>query len=233
MTQEAVADSKRVRSLASTMAVLLVLTTLVEIVAIFHHPHVQDHDGLQATLQIVAVSHLAGWIHGVAIGCSLLTAFCLGELLRSRVPAPLMRAAALVYAAGIVGWITAATVDGWVVEHLASSLAHDSPSDLEGNVRLFVMCMAWVVASTNVGVVLTSVAILIASAGLFSNGRSWQIAGALGVLIGAALSFSIVAGRLTMNGHGIIMAVGSQGLWFVALGIVSLKTAYAPVRTFA
>ena len=233
MTHEGLADSKRARSLASTMAVLLILTTLVEILAMFSHPHVQDHDRLQATLQIVAVSHLAGWIHGVAIGCSLLTAFCLGELLRSRVPAPLMRAAALVYVGGIVGWITAATVDGWVLERLASSLAHDSPSDLEGNARLFVMCMAWVVASTNVGVVLTSVAILIASAGLFSNGRSGQIAGALGVLIGAALSFSIVSGRLTMNGHGIIMAVGSQGLWFVALGIVSLRTAYAPIRTFA
>ena len=226
MTHEAVADSKRARSLASTMAALLILTTLVEILAIFHHPHVQDHDRLQATLQIVAVSHLAGWIHGVAIGCSLLIAYCLGELLRSRVPAPLMRAAALVYAAGIVGWITAATVDGWVLERLANRLTHDTPSDLEGNARLFVMCMAWVVASTNVGVVLTSVAILIASAGLFRNGRSWQIPGALGLLVGIALSFSIVAGRLTMDGHGIIVAVGLQGLWFVSLGVASLKATW-------
>jgi hypothetical protein len=134
-----------------------------------------------------------------------------------------MRAATLVYAAGIVGWITAATVDGWVLERLASRLAHDTPSDLEGNARLFVMCMAWVVASTNVGVVLTSVAILMASAGLFRNARSWQIAGALGVLIGAILSFSIVAGRLTMDGHGIVTAVGLQGFWSFSLGIVSLK----------
>jgi hypothetical protein len=208
------------------MAGLLILTTLVEILAMFHHPHVQDHDRLRATLQIVAVSHLAGWIHGVAIGSSLLIAYCLGELLRSRVPAPLMRAAALVYAAGIVGWITAATVDGWVLERLAGSLARDTPSDLEGNARLFVMCMAWVVASTNVGVVLTSVAILIASAGLLRNGRSWQIAGTLGLLVGAALSFSIVAGRLTMDGHGIIMVVGLQGLWFVSLGIVSLRATW-------
>jgi hypothetical protein len=205
------------------MAALLMLTTLVEILAIFHHPHVQDHDRLQATLQIVAVSHLAGWIHGVAIGCSLLIAYCLGELLRSRIPAPLMRAAALVYAAGIVGWITAATVDGWVLERLAGSLARDTPADLESNARLFKMCMAWVVASTNVGVVLTSVGIFIASAGLLRNGRSWQIVGTFGLLVGAALSFSIVAGRLTMDGHGIIMPVGLQGLWFVALGIVSLK----------
>jgi hypothetical protein len=226
MTHEAVADSKRARSLASIMAGLLILTTLVEILAMFHHPHVQDHDRLRATLQIVAVSHLAGWIHGVAIGSSLLIAYCLGELLRSRVPAPLMRAAALVYAAGIVGWITAATVDGWVLERLAGSLARDTPSDLEGNARLFVMCMAWVVASTNVGVVLTSVAILIASAGLLRNGRSWQIAGTLGLLVGAALSFSIVAGRLTMDGHGIIMVVGLQGLWFVSLGIVSLRATW-------
>jgi hypothetical protein len=84
--------------------------------------------------------------------------------------------------------------------------------------------MAWVVASTNVGVVLTSVGIFIASAGLLWNGRSWKIAGTLGLLVGAALSFSVVAGRLTMDGHGIIMAVGLQGLWFVSLGIVSLIT---------
>jgi hypothetical protein len=226
MTHEAVADSTRARSLALTMAALLILTTLVEILAIFHHPHVQDHDRLQATLQIVAVSHLAGWIHGVAIGCSLLIAYCLGELLRSRVPAALIRAAALLYAAGIVGWITAATVDGWVLERLAGSLARDTPADLESNARLFKMCMAWVVASTNVGVVLTSVGIFFASAGLLRNGRSWQIAGTLGLLVGADLSFSIVAGRLTMDGHGIIMAVGLQGLWFISLGIVSVNATW-------
>jgi hypothetical protein len=137
-----------------------------------------------------------------------------------------MRAAALVYAAGIVSWITAATVDGWVLERLARSLALDTPSDLEGNARLFVMCMAWVVASTNVGVVLTSVAILIASAGLFRSGRSWQIAGTLGLFVGAVLPFSIIAGRLTMDGHGIIVTVGLQGLWFIALGIVSLEATW-------
>ena len=226
MTHEAVADSKRARSLTSTMAAVLILTSLVEILAIFHHPHVQNHDRLQATLQIVAVSDLAGWIHGVAIGCSLLIAYCLGELLRGRVAAPLMRAAALVYAAGIVGWITAATVDGWVLERLAGRLAHETPSDLEGNARLFVMCMAWVVASTNVGVVLTSVAIFIASAGLFRNGQSWQIVGTLGMLVGGALSLGIAAGHLTMDGHGALVAVGFQGLWFVLLAIVSLKATW-------
>jgi hypothetical protein len=226
MAHDAVAESKGAISLESIMAVLLILITLVELLAMFHHPHVQDHDRLQATLQIVAVSRLAGWIHGVAIGSSLLIAYCLGELLRRRLPAPLMRAAALVYAAGIVGWISAATIDGWVLERLAGSLAHDRPSDLEGNARLFAMCMAWVGASTSVGVVLTSVAILIASAGLFRNGRSWRIAGMLGLLVGAALSFSMVAGRLTMDGHGIIMVVGLQGLWFVSLGIVSLKATW-------
>jgi hypothetical protein len=225
MAHETIADAKMSKRVASLTAALLILMTLVEVLAILHHPHVQDRDHLQATLKIIAVGHLAGWIHGLAIACTLFIAYCLGELLRSRVAAPLMRAAALAYAAGIVGWITAATIDGWVVERLASSLAHDTPSDLEGNARLFVMCMAWVVASTNVGVVLTSVAILIASAGLFRNGRSWQIAGTLGLLVGAALSLSIITDRLTMDGHGIIMAIGSQGLWFVVLGIVSLRAA--------
>jgi hypothetical protein len=93
-------------------------------------------------------------------------------------------------------WIAAATVDGWVLERLAASLAHDSPSDLESNTRLFKLCMAWVVSSTNVGVVLTSIGIFIAAAGLLRNGRSWQIAGTVGLVVGAALSFSILAGRL-------------------------------------
>jgi hypothetical protein len=130
------------------------------------------------------------------------------------------------YAAGIVGWITAATVDGWVLERLARTLAQNTPADLEINAGLLDMCMAWVVASTNAGVVLTSVGILVASAGLLRNGRYWQIAGTIGILVGLILSISMVAGRLTMDGHGIIVAVGLQGLWFVSLGIVSLKAAW-------
>ena len=226
MAHEAVADAKMSKRLASLTAVLLIMTTVVELLAMLHHPHVQEHDRLQATLEIVAVSHLAGWIHGLAIGCCLLIAYCLGELLLKRIPGPLIRLAALVYAAGISSWITAATVDGWVLERLASSLAHDTAADLESNARVFTMCMAWVVSSTNVGVVLTSVGILVASAGLFRNGRSWQIVAILGLLVGAALSFSILAGRLTMDGHGAGVAVGSQGLWLVSLGIVSLKTTW-------
>jgi hypothetical protein len=205
------------------MAILLILTTLVEMLAIAHHPHVQARDQLQATLQIIALSPLAGWIHGLAIGCSLLIAYCLGELLRDRVPAPLMRGAALVYAAGIVCWLNAATVDGWVLERLARNLAHDTAADLESNALVFKLCMAWVVASTNVGSVLTSVGIVAACAGLMRNGRSWQIAGAVGLIVGVALAFSIVAGHLSMDGHGAIVAVSSQGLWFVLLGVVSLK----------
>ena len=223
MAHEAIADAKTSKSFASVMAALLILTTLVEVLAIWHHPHVQSYDLLQATFEVIAVSHLAGWIHGLAIGCSLLVAYCLGELLRNRMPAPLLRAAALVYVAGIASWITAATVDGWVLERLAASLRHDTPSDLESNTRLFKLCMAWVVASTNVGVVLTSIGIFVASGGLLRNGRSWQIAGIVGLLVGAALSFSILAGRLSMDGHGIRVLVGLQSIWFITVGVVSLN----------
>jgi hypothetical protein len=227
MAQEAVADAELPKSLASLTAIVLIMTSLVEMLAIWHHPHVQDRDQLHATLEIIAVSHLAGWIHGLAIACSLLIAYCLGEVLLKQIPASLIRLAALVYAAGIAGWITAATVDGWVLERLASSLAHETPSDLESNARLFKMCMAWVVASSNIGVALTSVGIFAASAGLLCNRRrSWQIAGALGLLIGAALSVGIAAGHFIMDGHGARVAVGLQGLWFVSLGIVSLKATW-------
>src|SRR5208283_3293408 len=102
MAHEVVADAKMSKKLASTTAAaLLIPTTLVEMLAIWHHPHVQNYDQLQATLAIVAVTHLAEWIHGLAIGCSLLITYCLGELLRNRIPAALLRAAALGYAAGI------------------------------------------------------------------------------------------------------------------------------------
>jgi hypothetical protein len=226
MAHEAVADAELSKSLASLTAIVLIMASHVEMLAIWHHPHVQDRDQLHATLEIIAVSNLAGWIHGLAIGCSLLIAYCLGEVLLKQIPASLIRLAALAYAAGIAGWITAATVDGWVLERLASSLPHETPSDLESNARLFKMCMALVVASTNIGVALTSVGIFVASAGLWRSGRAWQIAGALGLLIGAALSVGIAAGHFIMDGHGARVAVGLQGLWFVSLGIVSLKSTW-------
>jgi hypothetical protein len=223
MAQAALANAKRSGRWVLSTAMLLILTTLVEILAMVGHPHAQDHDRLQATLQIIALSPLAGLIHGLAIGCSLLIAYCLGELLWNRMPAPLMRAAALVYAAGMVCWLTAATVDGWVLERLAASLAHDTAADLERSTLVFKLCMAWVVGSTNVGFVLTSVGIFIACAGLLRSGRAWQIAAAVGLIVGAALTLSIMAGHLSMDGHGAILAVGSQGLWFVSLGAVALS----------
>src|SRR5271165_1502787 len=143
MAHDAAGVERKSRRLASMAAGLLILTTLVELLAIWHHPHVRTYDQLQSTLEMVAVTNLAEWIHGLAIGCSLLIAYCLGELLRNRVPAALLRAAALVYAAGISAWIAAATVDGWVLERLAAGLPHVTPLDLDANVRLFRLCMAW------------------------------------------------------------------------------------------
>jgi hypothetical protein len=222
MAYQSVVDANTSKTLTSTIAGLLVLTAVAELVAIWHHPHVQDQDRLKATLEIVAVSHLAGFIHALAIGCSLLIAYCLGELLARRMPAFLFRGAALAYCAGLTALITAATVDGWVLEKLAQGFAHDSAVDLESNFRIFKLCMAWVVASTNVGIVLTSVGILVASVGLLRHRRYWQIAAILGVVVGAALSSAIAAGHLSMDGHGALIAVGLQALWFISVGMASL-----------
>jgi hypothetical protein len=223
MAQAAVAEIMKPEKRIRAMALLLMLATTVEFVAIVHHPHVQSRDQLQATLQIIALGPLAGWIHGIAIGCFLLIAYCLGELIRLRIPAALMRAASLVYAAGMVCWLAAATIDGWVIERLAGSFAHDTAADLENSAVVFKVCMAWVVASTNVGFVLTSVGILIGCVGLMRNSLAWRMVGGLGLLVAASLSLSIAAGHLSMDRHGAIVAVGLQGLWLVLLGVVALK----------
>jgi len=222
MAYQSVVDAKTSKTLTSTIAGLLVLTALAEVVAMWHHPHVQDQDRLKVTLEIVALSHLAGLIHALAIGCCLLIAYCLGELLARRMPAFLFRAAALTYCAGLTALITAATVDGWVLEKLAQGFAHDSSFDLDSNFRIFKLCMAWVVASTNVGMVLTSVGILVASIGMLRHGLHWRIAAMLGIVVGAVLSFAIAAGHLGMDGHGALIAIGLQALWFISVGVASL-----------
>jgi len=43
-----------------------------------------------------------------------------------------------------------------------------------------------------------------------------------GLVIGAALFSAIGAGHLSMDGHGMLVAVGLQGLWFISVGAASL-----------
>ena len=231
MAHEFSASAKSSSRVPSMTAALLILTSLVETLAIAHHPHVHEPDRLRATLAIHAAAHLSGWIHGVAIGCCLVIAYCLGEILLKQIPARLVRAAALVYAGGISALNTAATVDGWVIGRLAAGLPHEMPADLESNARLFTLCGTWVQASTSVGIVLTSIGILIASAGLLCHRGTWRIAGASGTLVGAVLSLSILSGNLPMDGHGALVVVCAQGAWFILLGIVSLKNSAAALSS--
>ena len=55
MAQAAVAEIMKPEKRIRAMALLLMLATTVEFVAIVHHPHVQSRDQLQATLQIIAL----------------------------------------------------------------------------------------------------------------------------------------------------------------------------------
>src|ERR1700761_3989173 len=105
-----------------------------------HHPHVTDRDPLRTTLEIATQSRLAGWIHGTALGCCLLIAYCLNEILRRRVSPALYRATVLLYGAGISALTGAAIVDGWVIESLAKALPHVRPADLQLKIDLSGFC---------------------------------------------------------------------------------------------
>lgn len=151
-------------------------------------------------------------VHGALILFLMLAAYGFAAFTMVRGPArPAVLAGLLCYAVALFGHLGAATVNGFVVPALTGG----------GQVDPEVAAFAWQLnqALAKLGVMLNGAAILFWSIELFRGGtKEARAIGLLG-MAAAVVPVLLIAGALTMNLHGAMLAYSAQGLWGAALGL--------------
>jgi hypothetical protein len=89
------------RARSYTAGALLVAGSILEVIAMGHHPSVRTADVAAAVAAITALKTLSGVVHGILIALMLAIAYALSEFVQRRgMDRPLIRAGAISYGAG-------------------------------------------------------------------------------------------------------------------------------------
>jgi hypothetical protein len=214
---------------ARIAAALLIFATLIEVLAMAHHPSFPTADIAAATRGILAASGIIGWVHGVLIALMLVAAFGLSEfILREGASRPLIRAGTIAYGTGVILMIGAALVSGFVVPELIRSLASLPTLDAQVVRALVTLCHVLNRTCANTSVLTTSAGIACWSVVLLQKSdsrpaRLRRAVGAVGCLVALVPAAALLSGAMSLNVLGMSTVVAIQGVWNVAIAVLLLR----------
>jgi|SRR6185312_250167 len=212
--------------------IVLVVSSLLSVLAMAHHPSVSAPDMATALQAIKEMTALSGWVHGILIALMLVTLWALTEFCRQRgFERPLVRAGLVFYCAGVFSMIVAAAVSGWITPAVAAFVPAPTDQDLH-TLDLLLHFGGMVNRSmADIGAVAMSAGIFFWSLGLVHDTGAARLTGALGILVGLAPALGLIVGAFHLNVPGMLAVVLAQGLWTLAVGALLISGKAAPQST--
>ena len=208
---------------------LLIAVTLLEMLAMAHHPQVHTHDLSQAIGQLRMLAGVSALVHGVLITLMWLGLFALSEFTLRRDPARMaIRFGFMAYAAGVVALSGAAIVSGFITAGVAQASAGLDATDLKITGQLLNLCVLGNQALARAGVVAMSAGIAAWSADLVRTAGMERVLGVLGLAIGLGCAGALIGGALQLDVHGMLGVVVAQGIWCIGVGVLLWRGAPAP-----
>ncbi|HEY2686399.1 MAG TPA: hypothetical protein VGI93_23000 [Steroidobacteraceae bacterium] len=207
------------RARSYTAGALLVAGSILEVIAMGHHPSVRTADVAAAVAAITALRTLSGVVHGILIALMLAIAYALSEFVQRRgMDRPLIRAGAISYGAGVIFMSLAALTSGFITPGVAAFTSHASATDLAINAQILTLCQMINQSTANAGAVAMSVGILGFSLDILKQARGRGI-GLFGLLVGILPALLLPLGLAHLDVAGMTYVVILQGLWCVAVGV--------------
>ena len=206
-----------------TAGAIIVAASLLALLMMAHHPSGSTRDMAVFVEQVARVGALNRVVHGALI--ALLAALLFGFAEFSRVfgaGRSLVRAALVAYAIGTAADIGAATINGFAVGRVAAYYAGADTAALEQLRALLHLGWAMNQSLADLGEVARAIAIVLWSLAILRT-RTQLLLGASGVLVGGAIALALLGGWLTLDVHGMLLAVVCASAWNVALGVQLLR----------
>jgi hypothetical protein len=204
---------------------VLAAATVLEIFVMAHHPSVHTADVAEAVRIISQLAPLGGWVHGTLQALLLIVAYGLSEfVLRRDIRRPLVRAGAIAYGAGVIVMLGAAMVSGFIITGLMTFTPHATPTDLQINAQLLVLCRVLNQSCANFGAVAMSAGIAFWSLDLLRDSGVPRNVGILGLLVSVVPALALMFGLLRLDVPGMTAVLLLQAVWNVAVGVGMMRS---------
>ncbi len=209
---------------------LLIAATLLEMLAMAHHPEVHSHDLSQAIGQLRMLAGVSALVHGILITLMWLGFFALSEFTLRRNPArTAIRFGFMAYAMGVAALTGAAIVDGFITARVAQASAGVDATDLKITGQLLNLCVLGNQALARLGVVAMSAGIAAWSADLVRAPGMERVLGVFGIAIGVGCAGALIGGALQLDVHGMLGVIVAQGIWCIGVGVLLWRAPPVPL----
>jgi|GEM_PF-664778 len=213
-------ESKRVSAIPG---IILLVASLLEVLAMLHHPSVQTSNTALAVEKIGQFSTLSAVVHGVLITLMLLIAYGFVDFaVRRGLHRPWIRAGAISYGCGVLVMIGAALVSGFIITELASLIPHVTSVELQINQQVLLLCGVLNQSCANFAVVAMSAGIVCWSLDLCSDAGSRRAIGVFGCLVGLVPALALMLGKVHLDVQGMNAVVAIQAAWNMAVAVLML-----------
>jgi hypothetical protein len=212
---------------ARWMGLVLLAAPLLEIVGMAHHPSVQARDPAALAAGLRTAASRSAWVHGGLIALMFATLVALLEFSVARsLRRPAVRAALIVYGAGVLLMTCAALVSGFVTGRVAVTAGLDPDTAVVAQLASFAMLLNQAFAPC--GAVLMSLGIALWSVDLWRDTAPLtRSLAAFGVLAGLATMVALFSGALRLDVHGMALVTLVQAVWTIGAGAWLLRRSSA------
>jgi hypothetical protein len=199
----------------------IVLSALLTVVAIAHHPVGAGVSSADVLASLVRSASMDRLVHGVILAVLLLSVFgfCVFAMRRG-LQRPAVLGGLIAFVAGCAALAQAAVIDGFLVPAVAE---HARP-DAAAAALLMLRTPALAIQSfTFVGIVAVSAAIALWSIDLFRSGGAARAAGVAGALAALAMLWTMALHVNRLNPHTLGVIVAAQAIWYVIVGALLIR----------
>lgn len=202
-----------------TMGILIGGASLLAIAMMAHHPATTSDTMAGLVAEITRKAPAIKFVHGSLVALLAVLLFGFTEYsTRHGTNRPLVRAALVAYAIGVVATIGAALAEGFVATDLAMRYADAAAPALDSLRHSLRLCWYANQALADCGEFARAAAMLLWSVDLLRRGGN-RVLGAAGCAVGAAIPVAIATGMLRLNVHGALLAVVVTLAWNLGLAL--------------
>ena len=199
--------------------IVLIVTALVVILAMSHHPSGGSLSPGEGGGHVLKVGGLTGPVHGTMIAAMFALVFGYAVFAARLGFAHLLVIAAVVcYAIGAVAHIGAALINGFVVDDLASHYVGAVQADLSVLKNMLRLTWAMNQALAGLGVLASSAGIVFFSLQLLQIGPLTRLVGLAGLAAGILPALAYATNILELDVAGAFTIYAAQAFWTLLVG---------------
>lgn len=202
---------------------LWIVGAILAIAFMLHHPSMSSHETSELLAELRDEGAISAWVHGLLIVVMMgwwLAGYGLTQRLGNHCVLPVL--GLQMFSIGIFGYSIAAIVSGFISPEIGRVFADTSIVQMEQGRNL--LRISWAVNQTfaNIGLVASSIAIVVWGSALLSRSGVARLAGILGIFAGVVPLLLQFSGHLQLHIVGMTMIVVVQGIWYLLIGVLML-----------